>query len=249
MVTSDQATHEPHGSSLERLQADLEALLHQVVDAAGADFGRLSIRSCKPGHIVIDVGFDDPQLQALSRSASNFCETPSPATWGRVLVQPGDAAAFAPHPAVRDMIETAQTKSLLVQPIFDGSQLIGTAAIGTISGELPSELGDRLLLQIALDALALAARTLSYHLARPAGREPESLPAPQTRLSPRQLEVLHLLADGFRVQQIASRLLISENTARNHIKAVLHAYGVSRQVELIELIHHDRQIGDGPRAS
>lgn len=56
---------------------------------------------------------------------------------------------------------------------------------------------------------------------------------PQPALTPRQHEVLVLLADGVRAKEIAARLTLSETTVRNHISSVLAALGVHSQLEAV----------------
>lgn len=52
-------------------------------------------------------------------------------------------------------------------------------------------------------------------------------------LTPRQLEVLRLLSEGLETHQIAERLGIAEETARNHIRALLRAIGVHSRLEAV----------------
>lgn len=51
--------------------------------------------------------------------------------------------------------------------------------------------------------------------------------------TPRQLEVLRLLAEGLETPQIAARLGIAEETARNHIRALLRATGAHSRLEVV----------------
>lgn len=53
------------------------------------------------------------------------------------------------------------------------------------------------------------------------------------RLTPRQLEVLRLLAEGSPARRITSILGISEATVRNHIRAVLVELGAHSQLEAV----------------
>lgn len=55
----------------------------------------------------------------------------------------------------------------------------------------------------------------------------------QPVLTPRRFEVLHLLADGLSTTAIAAELGISEETARNHIRAVLAALGSRSRLEAV----------------
>ncbi len=61
-------------------------------------------------------------------------------------------------------------------------------------------------------------------------------PRPATRsnaagLSPRQMEVLTLVADGLRNKEIADRLVLSERTVEHHVAAVLRGLGVRTRTE------------------
>jgi DNA-binding NarL/FixJ family response regulator len=53
------------------------------------------------------------------------------------------------------------------------------------------------------------------------------------RLTRRQSQVLHLLADGVRVREIARRLVLAEPTVRNHVHAILVELGVHSQIEAV----------------
>jgi len=63
------------------------------------------------------------------------------------------------------------------------------------------------------------------------GREPDSPPAPT--LTPRQQEVLVLLADGASTLQIASSLGLAEETVRNHIRQLLRRLGVHSRLAAV----------------
>ena len=56
---------------------------------------------------------------------------------------------------------------------------------------------------------------------------------PLLRLTPRQCEVLDLLCQGLPNKQIARRLLLSENTVRVHVQAILGFLQVSSRSEAI----------------
>ncbi|HKU82174.1 MAG TPA: LuxR C-terminal-related transcriptional regulator [Candidatus Tumulicola sp.] len=55
---------------------------------------------------------------------------------------------------------------------------------------------------------------------------------PGVRLTPAQWQVLHLLADGFSLSEVAAHLGRSLNTIRNHAGAIYSALGVHSQKEL-----------------
>ncbi|HET8529334.1 MAG TPA: helix-turn-helix transcriptional regulator [Gaiellaceae bacterium] len=52
-------------------------------------------------------------------------------------------------------------------------------------------------------------------------------------LSPRQHEVLALLAEGLGPRAISARLGVAVPTARNHVAAVLHRLGCHSQLEAV----------------
>jgi PAS domain S-box-containing protein len=62
-----------------------------------------------------------------------------------------------------------------------------------------------------------------------------TIPASSTLddLTPRQQEVLQLLAEGLETPEIAKRLGIADETARNHIRALLRATGAHSRLEVV----------------
>ncbi len=55
------------------------------------------------------------------------------------------------------------------------------------------------------------------------------------RLTPRELEVLALLGEGFNAKAIAERLGLSVLTVRNHIRGVLRKLDCHSQLEAVAL--------------
>ena len=56
---------------------------------------------------------------------------------------------------------------------------------------------------------------------------------PEPRLTPRQHQVLRLLADGFSTTEMASTLQISEQTVRNHVRFLLAELRVRSRLEAV----------------
>lgn len=54
-----------------------------------------------------------------------------------------------------------------------------------------------------------------------------------TRLSPRQVEVMELVAQGRTNQQIATELFLAEKTVKNHINAIFAELGVQSRAEAV----------------
>jgi len=57
--------------------------------------------------------------------------------------------------------------------------------------------------------------------------------ADQVRLSQRELEVLHLLGEGFANRAIAHSLFVSENTIKYHVRNILQKLGVQNRTEAV----------------
>ncbi|SFP74149.1 helix-turn-helix domain-containing protein [Sphingomonas rubra] len=55
-------------------------------------------------------------------------------------------------------------------------------------------------------------------------------------LSPRQLECLHLVAQGYEAKEIGRRLGISDLTVKNHLSAARAALGVGRSIDAARLV-------------
>ena len=74
-----------------------------------------------------------------------------------------------------------------------------------------------------------AARTLAEQLQHPE----RTLDDPYGRLTPREREVLHLIAEGLTTKEIARRLDISTKTAENHRGHVLEKLDLRNTAELV----------------
>jgi PAS domain S-box-containing protein len=56
-------------------------------------------------------------------------------------------------------------------------------------------------------------------------------------LTPRQTEVLHLIAQGASTDQVAARLHLSRETVRNHVRHIFRALGVHSRVEAVAVAY------------
>jgi DNA-binding NarL/FixJ family response regulator len=57
-------------------------------------------------------------------------------------------------------------------------------------------------------------------------------PAPEL-LSPQQLVILRLIAQGFSSREIATQLYLSENTVKGYVQEMLHRLGVKNRTEAV----------------
>ena len=60
-------------------------------------------------------------------------------------------------------------------------------------------------------------------------------------LTPRQAQVLQMLARGCSTEQIANELVVTVDTVRNHIRAILRRLGVHSRLEAV-IAAHDRDL-------
>ncbi|MFC6286455.1 response regulator [Nocardioides sp. GCM10027113] len=76
----------------------------------------------------------------------------------------------------------------------------------------------------------IAERVLGFFAA---GRAPAASPFPQ--LTPRELEVLEMIAQGLDNQQIARRLVLSDKTVRNRVSDILAKLHARSRAEMVAL--------------
>ena len=65
-------------------------------------------------------------------------------------------------------------------------------------------------------------------------------------LSPRQREVVALVADGHTNREIAARLFLSEGTVKNHVTRILEVLGVPDRTKLAVLVVRHQMVADRP---
>lgn len=92
-----------------------------------------------------------------------------------------------------------------------------------------------------VDLLAALRHIVSGHTVFPAGWHEVAAREPADRallasLSPRQREVLELLAAGRRNEEIAADLYLSLNTVKFHVRAILARLGVRNRVEAAQVL-------------
>lgn len=105
-------------------------------------------------------------------------------------------------------------------PIFDGDRLIGIVGVS---------------IEIADPELGNAVRAVFPQSNHGSGRRTRNL-------SPREREVLGLLARGLTGEQIAERLVLSPETVRTHIRNAREKLGASTRVEAVTMALIAREI-------
>jgi DNA-binding NarL/FixJ family response regulator len=77
-------------------------------------------------------------------------------------------------------------------------------------------------------------RAVGRRSASPAGATPST---PLGTLTPRELDVLSLLADGRTNKEVAAALFISQKTAGVHVSHILAKLGVRSRVQAVAIAH------------
>jgi len=91
-------------------------------------------------------------------------------------------------------------------------------------------------LRVAAGGQTVFTPTAVHHLARSFRSAPTIAPPD---LSPRELEILGLLATGLGTDAIAADLHLSVHTVRNHIRHILEKIGAHSRIEAVAIATHD----------
>lgn len=98
--------------------------------------------------------------------------------------------------------------------------------------------GERTRVEVSSVPLATGHRVVGmFGLAVPLDRKRAR--APETPLTPRQQEVLELLADGASTTAIAQKLFLSEQTVRNHVREILRRLGARSRLAAVAAARRD----------
>lgn len=100
--------------------------------------------------------------------------------------------------------------------------------------ELASRQGWQLVSEAAWADVVLAAPEAWLHRAPRTGRTAWSDESPVESLTPREAEVLRLVADGLHNREIAARLGVTEHTVKFHLGAVFGKLGASTRTEAVQ---------------
>jgi DNA-binding NarL/FixJ family response regulator len=138
-----------------------------------------------------------------------------------------------------DALEGAPSLRLLVLGPVAGAERLPAALEGRPWGYLPRE-SDGEALAAAARAVALGLVAIEQQLAARLV-QPRAAPTPSDRdvaheeLSPRERQVLELVAQGLANKQVAQRLRISEHTAKFHVAAILSKLGAQSRTEAVHV--------------
>jgi DNA-binding CsgD family transcriptional regulator len=188
---------------------DAEAL------ALGVECARLSAAASTPGPGTEAAGFR-AEAQAWVGTATG---SPEPAAWA-AAVQAWEAAGYA-YPA-------AQARAMHAHALLEAGQRDAARAETVRAWTDADAMGARWL----AERVGAFARRARFPLQAAAGA-----PSQLDVLTPREREVLALLADGASNRVIADRLVISQKTAGVHVSNLLAKLGVSSRLEAAAIAH------------
>ena len=82
----------------------------------------------------------------------------------------------------------------------------------------------------------LFAKAMTNHLEQPGNTEPDSI-LPEVQLTPREREVLQLIATGYSNKEIAEQLYITERTVKNHVNSILRSLNLRDRTQAAIFAH------------
>jgi NarL family two-component system response regulator YdfI len=147
-----------------------------------------------------------------------------------------DAGQDALEEWIAEFQEAGMPAGPPVLVMFDeaGTNALARAVQAGVRGVLPSDAGAEQIVS-ALDAVSKGLVVLhpaEMGAPRPARNEEVELIEP---LTPREREVLQMLAGGLGNKEIAARMKISEHTAKFHVAQILGKLGASSRTEAVAI--------------
>jgi DNA-binding NarL/FixJ family response regulator len=130
---------------------------------------------------------------------------------------------------------------VLVLTTFDMDEYVYEALRAGASGFLLKDAPEEQLvsgIRIVADGGSLFAPAVTRRLIeRFAGAAPPKPPPALAELTPRELEVLRLLARGLSNEEIAGELVVSEHTAKTHVAHILNKLDLRDRVQAVVLAY------------
>ncbi|GAA4843082.1 response regulator transcription factor [Actinomycetospora corticicola] len=191
----------------EGVARDLTERGFDVVATAGDGAAAVRIApAARPDVVVMDLQM--PHLDGAGATAAILAALPGT----RVLVlsasaEQGDVLGAVRAGAAGYLLKSAQAAELVdaVQRTADGQAVFGPELAGLVLGEFRR---------------------------REKRKDRETQPSGEPALTPRETEVLRLVAKGLTARQIAERLTLSHRTVENHVQNALRKLQLTNRVEL-----------------
>ncbi len=138
--------------------------------------------------------------------------------------------------------ELPQTKVLMLSVSETDTDLFGAIEAGA-SGYLLKEVGPEELVEAVHQAYAgqgVLSPAVAVKVMQRVRREPVGRPPPHktSLLTPREVEVTNMLAQGLTNQEIAQKLVVAESTVKSHIRNVLRKTQTHNRAEIVAWAMH-----------
>jgi ATP/maltotriose-dependent transcriptional regulator MalT len=151
-----------------------------------------------------------------------------------VLARTARAVADTPHGS----LEAAQDAFTLARQVGIWDPIVCALRSSRAFLELVASDAD-----LARELTALVTRAGDIGLARQAGIRARTSESATSVLSPRELEVLGMVAQGLRNREIAAALYVAESTVKVHVRHILEKLGVRTRAEAVA--HLERTLSTG----
>jgi DNA-binding NarL/FixJ family response regulator len=206
-----------------------------VVEVGSADEATRALAEKHFDVLILDIDMlGDSWLQPLrfvregELSVSVVLMTAKPALETAVLAIRHGALDYVTKP-----LELRSLVPRLEEAIRKGRASRGWADVRRVASEFAASVASIETALVSLGQPSPAARQLQDGTLDPLAR---MVSDDVERLSPREREVAHLLAQGKAVGDVASALDLSPNTVRNHVKSVFVKLRIHSQVELLSRV-------------
>ena len=151
--------------------------------------------------------------------------------------------------ATRRIVDGAEGPRVLVLTTFDLDEYVYEALRAGASGFLLKDAPEEQLvagIKVVADGGSLFAPAVTKRLIeRFAGAAPTQRPDVLADLTPRELEVLRLVARGLANAEIASELVVSEHTAKTHVAHILQKLDARDRVQAVVLAYESGLVQAG----
>jgi len=153
--------------------------------------------------------------------------------------------------ATRQILDAPGTPPrVIVLTTFDLDEYVFEALRSGASGFLLKDAPEHQLLaaiRVAADGGSMFAPAVTRRLIERFTTRPDPLHRRPdlARLTPRELEVLHLIAQGLSNGEIAARLVVTEHTAKTHVAHILDKLGLRDRVQAVVVAYETGLVTPG----
>ncbi|MEV6283436.1 response regulator transcription factor [Kribbella sp. NPDC051770] len=151
--------------------------------------------------------------------------------------------------ATREILKTTETR-VIVLTTFDLDEYVYDALRAGASGFLlkhasPGELANAVRVVAAGDALL--APSITRRLVEDFAKARPVLPVPDAQLTPRETDVLRLLAKGRSNREIATDLVLAEQTVKSHVSRILTKLDLRDRAQAVVYAYEAGVVAPGPQ--